>query len=159
MIFIIFSRIKIIDKRIKEEDRGNGFILDGYPRTLNQARLLHEIFANQEKELNAVVLLEAPDNIIIERLSGRRKCEKCGRNYNINTLTPPAVEGVCHDCGGKLIQRNDDKPDTIKHRLEVYVADTQPLVEHYARYGVLKRVSVEESIEDNVVAVKKKLGV
>lgn len=148
---------KIIDKRIQEKDCEKGFALDGYPRTLTQARLLHKILADQEKELTAVILLELSDEELIKRLSGRRKCEKCGKQYNINTLEPPKVEGICDDCGGRLVQRADDTPETIKHRLEVYRNETQPLIEHYAYKGVLKRVNVESTIEENINMVKKVL--
>lgn len=145
---------KIIDKRLKKDDCKRGFVLDGYPRTLNQARLLHKILADQNKQLTAVILLEVPEEELIKRLSGRRKCEKCGKQYNINTLNPPKVEGICDDCGGTLVQRNDDKPEIIKHRLKVYMKETLPLVEEYAAQGILKRVNALGSIEENLKKVK-----
>lgn len=149
---------KIIDKRIKQEDCSQGFILDGYPRTLNQARLLQKIFADQSKELTATVLLNVPDDVLILRLSGRRKCDKCGKDYNINTLTPPKVEGVCDDCGGSLVQRKDDNPETIKNRLNLYREETEPLIQHYKEQGALKEIKAGNSIEDNLRMVKESLG-
>ena len=107
----------IIDKRILEKDCSQGFMLDGYPRTINQAKLLQEIMEKQKKKIAAVISLNVPDATIIKRLSGRFSCSKCLLQYNIYTLMPPKKSGICDSCGGQLIQRADDNPETVKKGL------------------------------------------
>ena len=148
----------IIDKRILESDCENGFILDGYPRTINQAKLLQGIMEKQKKKINAVISLEVSDEKIIRRLSGRFSCPKCGAQYNIYTLIPPNEAGICDSCGEKLIQRADDNPETVKKRLEIYRRDTKPLIDYYKSINLLKEVNAEGTIEENAAAIKKILG-
>jgi len=110
---------------VGEPDSQGGFILDGYPRTIEQAKALEKI-----AKIDAIIRLIVPEWIIIERLSNRRICSKCGAIYNLRHLKPK-VEGVCDKCGGQLYQREDDKPEVIKERLKVYERQTQPLIEYY----------------------------
>lgn len=115
----------ILVKRIHMPSSKHGFILDGYPRTIEQAKALDKI-----AKVDAVVLLIVPEWVIIERLSNRRVCKKCGAIYNLKYLKPKQL-GICDKCGGELFQREDDKPEVIRERLKVYTAQTQPLVEYY----------------------------
>jgi len=127
--------IEVLKKRISQPNSQRGFILDGYPRTVEQAKALDTI-----AKVDAIIRLIVPERVIIERLSTRRVCEKCGAIYNVKYLRPK-IEGVCDKCGGELIQREDDKPDVIRERLRVYEKQTQPLMEYYR--GKLPILSVE----------------
>lgn len=117
--------IELLRKEISKPKANRGFVLDGYPRTLKQAKNLEKI-----TKIDAVINLVVPEWVIVERLSTRRVCEKCGAIYNVRYLKPK-VEGVCDKCGGKLIQRDDDKPDVIKDRLHIYEETTKPLLEFF----------------------------
>jgi len=117
--------ISILEKRINQSSSKRGFILDGYPRTVQQAQALEKI-----TKIDAIILLIVPEWIIIERLSNRRICSNCGEVYNLRYLKPK-VEGVCDKCGGRLYQREDDKPEVVKDRLRVYERQTQPLIKYY----------------------------
>jgi len=119
--------IEILKKRVSEPNSQKGFILDGYPRTIEQAKALEKI-----AKIDAVICIIVPEWIIIERLSNRRICRNCGEVYNLRYLKPK-VEGVCDKCGGQLYQREDDKPEVVKERLKVYERQTQPLIEYYKR--------------------------
>jgi adenylate kinase len=127
--------IEVLKKRISQPNSQHGFILDGYPRTIEQAKALDTI-----AKVDAVIHLIVPEQVIIERLSTRRICKKCGAIYNVKYLRPK-IEGVCDKCGGKLIQREDDKPEVIKERLRIYEKQTQPLIEYYQ--GKLPILNVE----------------
>ncbi len=115
----------VLAKRIRKPNSKHGFILDGYPRTIEQAKALDTI-----AKIDAVILLIVPEWIIVERLSKRRVCKKCGAIYNLKYLKPKQL-GICDNCGGELFQREDDKPEVIRERLRVYEAQTQPLIEYY----------------------------
>lgn len=115
----------VLAKRIRKPNSKHGFILDGYPRTIEQAKALDTI-----AKIDAVILLIVPEWIIVERLSNRRVCKKCGAIYNLKYLKPKQL-GICDNCGGELFQREDDKPEVIRERLRVYEAQTQPLIEYY----------------------------
>lgn len=117
--------IEILKERMNEADSRNGFILDGYPRTVEQAKALEKI-----TKIDAVVRLIVPEWIIVERLSSRRICSNCGEVYNLRYMKP-RVEGVCDKCGGRLYQREDDKPEVVKERLKVYERQTRPLIDFY----------------------------
>jgi len=117
--------IEVLKKRLSKANSQRGFILDGYPRTVDQAKALDEVV-----KVDAVIRLVVPEQVIIERLSTRRVCKKCDAIYNVKYLRPK-VEGVCDKCGGELVQREDDKPEVIRERLRVYEKQTQPLIEHY----------------------------
>ena len=121
--------IGMISDRLKNPDCANGFILDGFPRTIPQA----EMFVSICPEV-AVVNFQAEDELVIKRLSTRRVCRNCGANYNVLTL-PPAKEGVCDKCGGEIYQRDDDKQESILHRMEVYREQTEPLIKFYSELG------------------------
>lgn len=127
--------LALLKERIVQEDCKNGFILDGFPRTVAQARTLEEMGVT----VDAVIDIEVPDEAITQRMSGRRVCEACGASYHI-VSKPTKVEGVCDRCGGKLVIRKDDQPETVKDRLNVYHNQTEPLIEYYQKSGKLKVV-------------------
>ena len=135
--------IGIIKERLAADDCKNGFILDGFPRTVDQAKALDEM----NIKMDCVVSIEVEDDVIIARLGGRRLCGKCGSSYHVE-YKPTAVAGVCDKCKGELITRADDKPEVIKSRLDVYHEQTEPLKDFYAAKGVLKMVIGQEKIED-----------
>ena len=135
--------IGIIKERLVADDCKNGFILDGFPRTVDQAKALDEM----NIKMDGVVSIEVEDEAIITRLGGRRLCGKCGSSYHVE-YKPTAVAGVCDKCGGELIIRADDKPEVIKSRLDVYHAQTEPLKDFYAAKGILKTVIGQEEIDD-----------
>ena len=128
----------VIMERVDSDEAADGFLLDGFPRTTGQAETLEQALEKRDRSLTAALLIDADDDTVVKRLSGRRVCTKNGHNYHVD-FDPPKREGVCDQDGSKLIQRDDDKPDTVKHRLEVYHEQTQPLVEHYENGGILKR--------------------
>lgn len=144
--------------RISKDDCKDGFILDGFPRNFNQAKGLDEALTKLEKKIDLVILVDATDKQITERLSGRRVCESCGEVYHLVNL-PPKVEGVCDKCNGKLIHRKDDTEEVILDRLKTYHELTQPLIDYYKERNILKRVpgfidSQEERLKMIDVMVK-----
>ena len=145
--------IGIIEERLAEPDCQKGFILDGVPRTIAQAEALerHGI------RFDAVLSLEISDEVITARLTGRRTCHACGAPYHV-TAAPSRQEGVCDKCGGELEQRKDDQPDTVKHRLEVYHSETEPLKDYYQAHGVLKSVPDLGGIEETNAEIMELLG-
>ena len=145
--------IGIITKRLAEDDCKNGYILDGVPRTIAQAEAMEKAGIN----FDAVVSIEVADEVIMERMSGRRVCESCGASYHL-VAVPPKVAGVCDSCGGKLVQRKDDAPETVKDRLAVYHKETEPLKDFYAQRGLLKSVENQPSVEATTAAILKALG-
>ena len=145
--------IGIITERLAEDDCKNGYILDGVPRTIAQAEAMEKAGIN----FDAVVSIEVADEVIMERMSGRRVCESCGASYHL-VAVPPKVAGVCDSCGGKLVQRKDDAPETVKDRLAVYHKETEPLKDFYAQRGLLKTVENQPSVEATTAAILKALG-
>lgn len=144
--------IGIITERLAKDDCANGYILDGVPRTLAQAEALE----NAGIRFDAVVSIEIADEAIVKRMGGRRVCESCGSSYHL-VAVPPRQEGICDSCGGKLVQRKDDAPETVLSRLAVYHKETEPLKDFYAERGLLKAVdgnsgSVTET-SDAILAV------
>ena len=125
---------------------GGGFLLDGFPRTVAQAEALTQILEHEQIRLDAVLSYELPLETIVARLSGRRTCEKCKAVYHVQTK-PPKLEGVCDACGGKLIQREDDRPESVKVRMAAYEASTAPLADYYRRQNVLVSIPAEGSPE------------
>jgi adenylate kinase len=125
--------------RLQEEDARDGFILDGFPRTIDQADALDKQLSDMSRRVTAALLIDVPDEDVIRRLSGRRVCVKSGHNYHVE-FNKPKHEGVCDLDGSRLIQRDDDKPDVIKKRLGVYHEQTEPLVDHYEGVGLLRRI-------------------
>ena len=145
--------IGIITERLAEDDCKNGYILDGVPRTIAQAEAMEKAGIN----FDAVVSIEVADEVIMGRMSGRRVCESCGASYHL-VAVPPKVAGVCDSCGGKLVQRKDDAPETVKDRLAVYHKETEPLKDFYAQRGLLKSVENQPSVEATTAAILKALG-
>jgi adenylate kinase len=137
---------EILRNRLKQDDCRNGFILDGFPRTINQAKELEKIFKDLNFKLNLVINLIVSDELIIKRLTNRRICKKCGKIYNL-LFSPPKKEGVCDVCNGELFQREDDNEFVIRNRLKVYRKDTEPLIDYYSKKGVLKNLNAEEGID------------
>ena len=125
--------------RLDEGDAQDGFILDGFPRTLDQARALDEQLAQMGRQVTAVLLIDVPDEEVIRRLSGRRVCVKAGHNYHVE-FDPPKHDDVCDQDGSRLIQRDDDQPEVIRNRLRVYHEKTKPLVDFYDERGLLRRI-------------------
>ena len=138
----------MVRERLKEEDAGDGFLLDGFPRTVPQAETLDEILGAMSVGVDVVLELVVDDEEVIRRLSGRRTCRNCGHIWHVD-FDPPKHEGICDDCGGRLFQRDDDKPDTVRHRLEVYAEQTAPLIAFYAEKGVLVGIDATGPV-DNV---------
>lgn len=133
---------------LEELDRADdGFILDGFPRTIPQAQALEEALAERERPLQAVLKFSIPDEITIARLAGRRTCSRCERTYNVE-FSPPKVEGVCDQCGGALVHRDDDREETVRHRIEVYHRDTEPLQKFYWDRGLLREVDAVGPVEE-----------
>jgi adenylate kinase len=134
-------------ERLQEPDAEDGFILDGFPRTLEQAEALDRQLAELGRRVTAAILIDVPDEEVIRRLSGRRVCVKAGHNYHIE-FDPPKHEGICDQDGSRLIQRDDDKPEVIGNRLRVYHDQTEPLVERYDELGVMRRIDGTRSAAD-----------
>mgnify|MGYP002510558279 FL=1 len=146
--------IDIIVERLAEADCRNGFILDGVPRTIPQAEALE----NAGVKFDCVLDIEVPDSEIMNRMTGRRACTACGATYHV-VAAPPKAEGVCDACGAALVQRDDDKPETVQSRLDVYHSQTEPLKEFYAQRGVLKSVAFQSGIEATTKAIVDALGI
>jgi adenylate kinase len=128
--------VGIVRDRLQEEDCINGFILDGFPRTVAQADALQSSLVEMNKELDHVISLDVDAESLVERLTGRRTCKECGRGYHVK-FDPPREAGVCEACGGELFQRDDDQEETIRTRLQVYADQTSPLIRYYRDAGVL----------------------
>lgn len=144
--------IGIIKERLAKDDCKNGFILDGFPRTIPQAEALDEMGVKIDK----VVEIQVDDDTIIGRMSGRRVCSKCGASYHVQNK-PPKAEGICDSCGGELVQRKDDAPETVLDRLEVYHTQTEPLKDYYANKGILRTADGTLGIEKSIEATLKAL--
>ena len=145
--------IKVMDARLAEEDCKNGFILDGFPRTIAQAEALEKSDINIDTVLNLVV----KDETIIERLSGRLECSKCAATYH-TVHNKPEKDGVCDKCGGELVTRKDDNPETVKSRLEVYHSQTEPLIDFYKERKMLKSAYGKDSIDETTAEILNVLG-
>jgi adenylate kinase len=128
--------VGIVDERLQQGDCDKGFILDGFPRTLPQADALKDVLVRQGKSIDAVISLTVDSSALVERLSGRRTCENCAKGFHLK-YDPPATDGSCSVCGGGLLQRDDDREETILKRLEVYREQTAPLEDYYSKDGVL----------------------
>jgi len=137
----------MVRERLAEADCGPGFLLDGFPRTRPQAEALDGLLRDAGQDLDAVVYFTAPEEVIVERLSGRRLCRRCGEGYHVRFM-PPAAEGVCDKCGGELYQRDDDQPDAIRQRLTVYEDQTQELVAYYRDRGLLLQLRADRAVEE-----------
>ena len=149
--------VDLIMDRFKEADCANGYVLDGFPRTIPQAEALDKALSANGESVDYAVNVEVPDENIINRMSGRRACVGCGATYHIQ-FNAPKVEGVCDTCGEKLILRDDDKPETVKNRLSVYHEQTQPLIDYYSKKGVLAEVDGTQAMDDVFNAIVNVLG-
>ena len=129
----------LVVDRIQQDDCVNGFVLDGFPRTIPQAEALENALAKLNESMDFAIDVDVPDENIVNRMSGRRACLKCGATYHIVSI-PPKKEGVCDNCGSELVIRDDDKPETVQKRLNVYHEQTQPLIDFYSKKGILKSV-------------------
>ena len=149
--------VDLVVDRLAQEDCANGCVLDGFPRTIPQAECLDAALAAKGEAIDYAVDVDVPDENIINRMSGRRACVACGATYHIVHI-PTKVEGVCDRCGESLILRDDDKPETVKKRLDVYHAQTQPLIDYYTSKNVLKSVDGTQDMEDVFQAIVDILG-
>ena len=139
--------VGIVKERISEDDAKKGFLLDGFPRTIDQAEALNSIMAELDRNIDAVINIEVPEEELMNRLTGRRICEKCGTTYHL-VFNPPKVDGICDIDGGKLYQREDDNPETVSNRLSVNVKQSKPILEYYNEKGVLKNIDGSKDIDE-----------
>lgn len=139
--------VGIVKERISEDDAKKGFLLDGFPRTIDQAESLSQIMSELDREIDAVINIEVPEEELMNRLTGRRICEKCGTTYHL-VFNPPKVDGICDIDGGKLYQREDDNPETVSNRLSVNVKQSNPILEYYNNKGVLKNIDGSKDIDE-----------
>lgn len=139
--------VGIVKERISEDDAKKGFLLDGFPRTIDQAESLSQIMSELDREIDAVINIEVPEEELMNRLTGRRICEKCGTTYHL-VFNPPKVDGICDIDGGKLYQREDDNPETVSNRLSVNVKQSKPILENYNNKGVLKNIDGSKDIDE-----------
>ncbi|HYY44862.1 MAG TPA: adenylate kinase, partial [Actinomycetota bacterium] len=132
--------IEVVRARLSQDDARSGFLLDGFPRTIGQAKALDEVLADEKQHLDAAIALEVPEDVSLRRIMGRRVCKECGRNYHVDA--PPASDWRCDRCGGEVVQRNDDADEeAIRSRLEAYHEQTEPLKEYYRDQGILREVN------------------
>ena len=139
--------VGIVKERISEDDAKKGFLLDGFPRTIEQAEALNNIMSELDRNIDAVINIEVPEEELMNRLTGRRICEKCGTTYHL-VFNPPKVDGICDIDGGKLYQRKDDNPETVSNRLSVNVKQSKPILEYYDEKGVLKNIDGAKDIDE-----------
>ena len=139
--------IGVVKERLSSPDCNKGFILDGFPRTLDQAKALDKILGDMGSRLDHVIVIEVPDDALVERLTGRRTCRKCGYMHHIKFDTPKK-DGICDKCGGELYQRDDDKEQTIRERLKTYHSQTAPLVAYYTDKGIVRKIDGKGSMEE-----------
>ena len=144
--------VKILLDRVAQDDCKNGYVLDGFPRTIPQAEVLDKALTELGDKIDYAINVDVPDENIIKRMSGRRACVTCGATYHIVHI-PPKKEGVCDTCGSELILRDDDKPETVKNRLDVYHKQTQPLIDFYTEKGVLRSVDGPVDMKDVFAAI------
>lgn len=149
--------VKILLDRVAKDDCKNGYVLDGFPRTIPQAEVLDEALTKLGDKVDFAINVDVPDENIINRMSGRRACVTCGATYHVQ-FAPSQKEGICDKCGSELILRNDDKPETVKNRLDVYHKQTQPLIEYYGNKGILKEVDGTVSMNEVFNSIVSILG-
>lgn len=149
--------VDLVVDRVNQEDCQAGYVLDGFPRTIPQAEALDKALAEQNQKLDFAINVDVPDENIVHRMGGRRVCVGCGATYHLE-YAPTKVEGICDVCGGELILRDDDKPETVKKRLDVYHEQTQPLIDYYKNAGILKTVDGTVDIEKVFQAIIDILG-
>lgn len=149
--------VSIVKDRLLEDDCKNGFLLDGFPRTVNQAEALDEELANMKLKLDHVINIEVESSELIKRAIGRRICKECGATYHIE-FNPPKEEGKCDICDGELYQRDDDTEETVSRRIDVYLKETSPLIDYYTKKGIIFSVDGKQSIEGVFEDIVKSLG-
>ena len=149
--------VDLIMDRFKQPDCANGYVLDGFPRTIPQAEALDKALSANNESVDYAINVEVPDENIINRMGGRRACVGCGATYHIQ-FNPTKVEGVCDACGEKLILRDDDKPETVKNRLSVYHEQTQPLIDYYQKKNLLREVDGTVAMDEVFNAIVSILG-
>ena len=149
--------LELIMDRFQSPDCANGYVLDGFPRTIPQAEALTKALEEKGESIDYAVNVEVPDEKIVKRMGGRRACLACGATYHIVHI-PTKVEGICDRCGEKLVLRDDDKPETVQKRLDVYHTQTQPLIEYYTKQGKLAEVDGTQEMEDVFASIIKILG-
>ena len=149
--------VDLVIDRLAQEDCKNGYILDGFPRTIPQAEALDAALAKRSEKMDFAVNVDVPDENIVNRMSGRRACTKCGATYHV-VYNPSSRGDICEACGDKLILRDDDKPETVQKRLTVYHAQTQPLIDYYQKQGILKTVDGTQDMNDVFAAITAILG-
>ncbi len=149
--------VDLVVDRVKNDDCKSGYVLDGFPRTIPQAECLDKALAQMNDSMDYAINIDVPDENIITRMGGRRACVGCGATYHVVNI-PPKKEGICDRCGGELILRDDDKPETVKKRLDVYHEQTQPLIDYYTKKGIIKDVDGTKLMDDVFNAIVKILG-
>ena len=149
--------IGMVRERLKGADTQNGVLFDGFPRTVAQAEALDKLLGERGGTIEKVLFIHAPDDVLLDRLGNRWTCKKCGAVYNLNSK-PPKVAGMCDQCGGELYQRPDDNFETQKKRIEVYAAQTAPLIEYFNQKGMLARIDGQQPIEKVTADVKAAIG-
>ena len=149
--------VRILLDRVAQDDCKNGYVLDGFPRTIPQAEVLDSELTKLGDHIDYAINVDVPDENIVKRMSGRRACLTCGATYHIEHV-PPKKEGICDVCGSELVLRDDDKPETVKNRLNVYHEQTQPLIDFYTEKGVLKTVDRTVPMEEVFAAITAILG-
>ncbi len=149
--------VDLVVDRIKQADCENGYILDGFPRTIPQAEALDAALKAISEKVDFAVNVEVPDSDILSRMSGRRACLNCGATYHVVTI-PTKVEGICDTCGSEIVLREDDKPETVLKRLEIYHDQTQPLIDYYTNQGILKEVDGRKNMIETFEDILKVLG-
>ena len=147
----------LVVDRIQQDDCKNGFVLDGFPRTIPQAEALDAALEKINEKMDYAIDVDVPDENIVNRMSGRRACLNCGATYHLISI-PPKVEGICDRCGSEIVLREDDKPETVQKRLKVYHEQTQPLIDYYKNQGILKSVDGTQPMDEVFKAIVTILG-
>ncbi|MBC7323883.1 MAG: nucleoside monophosphate kinase, partial [Moorella sp. (in: Bacteria)] len=149
--------VGMVKDRLSQPDCAKGFLLDGFPRTLAQAKALDETLQSMGIGLDGVINIDVPREKLMARLTGRRVCKNCGASYHI-LFNPPAYAGKCNACGGELYQRSDDNEEAVSNRLDVYAAQTQPLIDYYKEKGLLKNINGDQEIKKVLADILASLG-
>ena len=149
--------VGLVTDRITQEDCKNGFMLDGFPRNVSQAEQLDTFLKENNIELSNVINIEVDKNILVSRAVGRRICKSCGATYHVE-FNPPKIEGVCNVCQGELYQRADDNEETVSKRIQVYLDETKPLADYYAKEGILSNINGQQSIDEVFADIVAALG-
>ena len=149
--------VDLVADRIKQDDCKDGYVFDGFPRTIPQAEALDKALEEMGSKIDFAIDIDVPDENIVNRMSGRRACLACGATYHVQ-FNAPKAEGICDVCGKELVLRDDDKPETVKTRLDVYHTQTQPLIDYYTEKGVLKSVDGTQDVADVFQSILDVLG-